>query len=147
MEPETSSKLKILIVDDNESIREVLTIILSRRGYQCESATTGREAMEKVVQAHFDVIITDVHMPEMDGITLTRELTRHFSGLPVMIMTGELDDDFTESAITAGAREVLAKPFAIPDFMVRLHRILSVKPPPGSKGLEEEGGQRLREAC
>ncbi len=129
MEPETSSKLKILIVDDNDSIREVLTIILSGRGYQCESATNRREAMKKVAQAHFDVVITDVHMPEMDGITLTREVTRHFSDLPVMIMTGEPDDGFGESAITAGAREVLAKPFAIPDFMVRLHRMLSVKPP------------------
>ncbi len=117
MEPETSSKLKILIVDDNESIREVLTIITSRRGYQCESATNGREAIDMITRAHFDLVITDVHMPEMDGITLTRELTRHFSGLPVMIMTGELDDSFAESAITAGAREVLGKPFAIPDLL------------------------------
>ncbi len=141
MEPETTSKLKILVVDDNDCIREILTIVLSGRGYQCESATNGREAMEKVVRSHFDVVITDVHMPEMDGMTLTRELTRRFSGLPVMIMTGELDDGFAESAITAGAREVLGKPFAIPDFMARLHRILSIKPPTQEQRFEEERRQ------
>ena len=125
MEPTNfETELNVLVVDDNDSIRETLTILLSRRGYRCKSAVNGREAMEKVAQAHFDVVITDVHMPEMDGITLTKELTRHFSDLPVMIITGQPDDSLVESAITAGAREVIRKPFAIPDFMVRLHRML-----------------------
>ncbi len=119
----------LLVVDDDECIREVLTILLSRRGYRCESAGNGREAMEKVAQAHFDVVITDVHMPEMDGITLTKELTRHFSDLPVMVMTGQPDDNLVESVINAGAREVLGKPFAILDFMVRLHRMLHIQRP------------------
>ena len=129
MEPETASKLKILIVDDNDCIRDFLTILLSRKGYRCESAVNGREAMEKVIQAHFDVVITDVHMPEMDGITLTRELTLRFPDLPVMIMTGQPEDSLMESAIRAGAREVLGKPFAIPDFTVRLHRMLHLQEP------------------
>ena len=129
MEPETASKPKILIVDDNDCIRDFLTILLSRKGYRCESAVNGREAMDKVAQSQFDVVITDVHMPEMDGITLTRELTLRFPDLPVMIMTGQPEDSLMESAIRAGAREVLEKPFAIPDFTVRLRRMLDLQEP------------------
>ena len=130
MEPSRSvAKLNVLVVDDNDCIREVLTALLSHKGHRCESAANGREAIEKVAQDHFDVVITDVCMPEMDGITLTRELTLRFSDLPVMIMTGQPDDSLVESAISAGARDVIGKPFAIPDFMVRLHRMLHLQEP------------------
>jgi DNA-binding response OmpR family regulator len=78
-------------------------------------------------KSHFDVVITDVHIPEMDGITLTGELTRRFSDLPVMIMTAQLDERSRELAIAAGAREVLRKPFAISELMARLQRILHVQ--------------------
>jgi len=128
MEPSHSeAKLNVLVVDDNDSIREILTALLSHRGYRCESAANGREAMEKVAQGHFDVVITDVNMPEMDGITLTRELTLRFSDLPVMIMTAQLDEHCRESARSAGAREVLEKPFEISEFMVRLHKVVDIQ--------------------
>ena len=128
MEPSRSeAKLNVLVVEDNDSVREVLTILLSRRGYRCESATNGREAMDKVAHGHFDVVITDVNMPEMDGITLTRELTLRFSDLPVMIMTALPDEHCRESARSAGAREVLGKPFEISDLMARLHKVVHVQ--------------------
>ncbi len=128
MEPSRSeAKLNVLVVDDNDCIREVLTALLSHRGHRCESAANGREAMEKVAQGHFDVVITDVHMPKMDGITLARELTLRFSELPVMIMTGQLDEHCRKSALSAGAREVLGKPFEISEFMVRLHKMLNIQ--------------------
>ncbi len=127
MEVTTGSILKILVVDDSDSMREVLTTLLSLEGHQCESAANGREAMEKVIQGHFDVVITDVNMPEMDGITLTKNLTRYFTNLPVMVMTGQFDGGSRESALTAGARDVLGKPFAISELKVRLHKMLPVK--------------------
>ena len=123
---ESGSKIRILVVDDNQCIREILTDLLSRRGHQCESATNGIEAMEKIKQNDFDAVITDLQMPEMDGIVLTRELHEHFSDLPVMIMTGQPDDSWVESAIGAGAREFLRKPFVISELMMRLHRMLQV---------------------
>ena len=128
MEPSRSeAKLNVLVVDDNDCIREVLTALLSHKGHRCESAANGREAMEKVAQGHFDVVITDVHMPEMDGITLTRELALRFSDLPVMIMTGQLDEHCRKSALLAGAREVLRKPFEISEFMLRLHKMVDIQ--------------------
>ncbi len=141
MEPKTASKLKILVVDDNNCIREVLRTLFSLEGHRCDSAANGREAMEKVAQSDFDAVITDIHMPEMDGITLTIELTRRFVDLPVMIMTAQLDERTRELALTAGAREVIEKPFAIPEFMVRLHRMLHLQEPTREQRHEEERRQ------
>ena len=122
----TETKASVLIVDDNENMREVLALILSRRGHRCESAANGREAMEKIEQGSFDAVVTDVEMPEMDGIALTKELTRHHSHLPVMIITGRLDDRHMELAFaTCAAREFLRKPFDISEFVTKFYKMLS----------------------
>jgi len=123
----SETKLSVLVVDDCESIRCLLETLLSRNGHRCESAANGVEAMVKVTQGRFDVVITDIVMPKMDGITLTRKLTQDFSDLPVMVMTAQLDDDSAESAIMAGARDVIAKPFEISEFMVRLHKMVDIQ--------------------
>ena len=125
----SDAKYSVLVVDDNESVREVLTIMLSRRGHRCESATNGIEAMQKVKQSNFDAVITDLQMPEMDGIVLMRELSHHFPDLPVMIMTGQPDDSVVESAISAGAKEFVSKPFEISELMMRLHQMLHIRKP------------------
>ena len=123
----SETKLSVLVVDDCESIRGLLETLLSRNGHRCESAANGVEAMVKVTQGRFDVVITDIVMPKMDWITLTRKLTQDFSDLPVMVMTAQLDDDSAESAIMAGARDVIGKPFEISEFMVRLHKMLDIQ--------------------
>jgi CheY-like chemotaxis protein len=128
MEPSSSeAKPNVLVVDDNESIREVLTILLSHRGYQCESATNGIDAMQKVKQSNFDAVITDLEMPKMDGIVLTRELSLHFSDLSVMVMTGCSDESIREKAFLAGAKEFVTKPFNVPDLVTRLQRMLLIR--------------------
>jgi two-component system response regulator MprA len=128
MEPKKSeTKLSVLVVDDCESIREILETLLSRKGHRCESAADGVEAMVKVTQSRFDVVVTDVLMPKMDGITLTRKLTQNFSHLRVMVMTAQLDEDSAETALMAGARDVISKPFEISEFMLRLHKMLDIQ--------------------
>ena len=116
--------INVLVVDDNEDIRETVAVILSGSGYRCELVKNGVEAMKRVRQSRFDAVITDVEMPEMDGIALTRELSHDFSDLPVMIMTGHSDDDYKAIALRAGAREFLSKPFDVPDLIAKLHRML-----------------------
>jgi CheY-like chemotaxis protein len=114
----------VLVVDDNEDIREIVTIMLSHTGYRCDSARNGTEALQRIRVSRFDAVITDVEMPEMDGIALTKELSKHYSDLPVMIMTSHSDDDHKAIAFQAGAREFLSKPFAVPDLIAKLHRML-----------------------
>jgi len=122
MEP--NGVVAVLVVDDNEDIRETLALVLSGCGYRCESAKDGVEAMQRVRRARFDAVVTDLEMPEMDGIALTRELRQSFSNLPVMIMTGHSDDDHRETAFRAGAREFLGKPFDFHDLIRKLQKML-----------------------
>ena len=122
MEP--NGAVAVLVVDDNEDIRETLALILSGCGYRCESAKNGVEAMQRVRRARFDAVVTDLEMPEMDGIALTRELRQSFTNLPVMIMTGHSDDDHRETAFRAGAREFLGKPFDFHGLIRKLQKML-----------------------
>ena len=122
MEP--NGIMSILVVDDNEAVREVVAVMLLERGYRCESAKNGIEAMQRARISRFDAVVTDLEMPAMNGIALTRKLRQNFPDLPVMIMTGRSDDDCKEIAFRAGAREFLSKPFDVSDLIRKLHRML-----------------------
>jgi CheY-like chemotaxis protein len=116
--------IRVLVVDDNEALSEVIALILSGCGCLCELAKNGLEAMQRVKQARFDAVVTDLEMPVMDGIALTRELRQCFSSLPVMILTGHSDEDCKEVALRAGAREFLSKPFEVSELTGKLHKML-----------------------
>jgi len=119
-----SLNLRILIVDDEEMMRNLLVSLLSKHGHECETAKDGIEALEKIKNRSFDAAIIDIVMPLMDGIALTQELSKLFPNLPVMIMTGQADDQFAESAIAAGAREFIKKPFSIDEFILRFDKMM-----------------------
>jgi CheY-like chemotaxis protein len=121
MEP---SSYRILIVDDEPVIIALLASFLSSQGYLCVTATNGRAALEMATQNHFDVVITDVLMPEMDGITLTQELLHQFPDLFIMVMTGYYDEKTMENAVAAGAHEFIKKPFSLAEFDMRFQRII-----------------------
>jgi two-component system cell cycle response regulator len=116
--------LKILIVDDEEMMSSFVVSLLSQHGHQCETAKDGIEALEKIKKNSFDSAVIDVVMPLMDGITLTKELLRLYPNLPIMIMTGHADDHSAESAIAAGAREFIKKPFSIDEFILRFAKMM-----------------------
>jgi CheY-like chemotaxis protein len=117
-------KYRILIVDDEPALATILTSFLSFQGYLCDRATNGRAALRMVSQNHFDVVITDILMPEMDGITLTQKLSQQFPNLFIMVMTGYYDDNSMESAIAAGAHEFIKKPFSLEEFDMRFQRMM-----------------------
>ena len=87
-----STHYKILVVDDEEPLRNLIVSMLSPKGHQCLTANNGREALDKMMETKFDALITDIVMPEMDGITLTKELSKHYQNLPVMVMIGYAED-------------------------------------------------------
>jgi len=116
--------LKILIVDDEEMMCSFLVSLLSKRGHECQTAKDGIEALEKIKKGSFDSAVMDVVMPLMDGITLTREALKLYPNLPIMIMTGHADDHSAETAIAAGAREFMRKPFFIDEFILRFDKMM-----------------------
>jgi DNA-binding response OmpR family regulator len=119
-----SSHYRILIVDDEQSIRNLLIQFLSASGYECATASNGTEALDRLGQNKFDAVITDVVMPVMDGITLTREISQKYLNIPVMVMTGLSDEYSAQKTISEGAREFIKKPFSIAEFLLRLNKMM-----------------------
>lgn len=117
---------KILAVDDSPSIRRLVAMTLQQAGHDVESAEDGAEALDKAKSGHFDVVITDVHMPVMDGITFTRELRKlnHCRFIPVLVLTTESASEMKLQGKNAGATGWIVKPFN-PDSLNRvLDRVL-----------------------
>ena len=115
---------KILIVDDEEPVSNFMVSLFSKYGHSCETAKDGIEALEIIKKNSFDSAVIDIVMPRMDGITLTRELVNLHPDLPIMVMTGHADEHSAESAIAAGAREFIKKPFSIDEFILRFGKMM-----------------------
>ena len=105
--------LRVLVVDDDEKVREPLCRYLKKSGYDVCSAADGREGLEAVAQELPDVVITDVAMPNMDGLQLCRELRDRHADLPIVIMSGWSAGVDPGRATRAGATALLGKPFAL----------------------------------
>ena len=115
---------KVLVVDDEEAMRKMMFTLLSKLGYQCITASNGIEALNQINQNKFDAVVTDIVMPEMDGIALTKEIMILYPNLPIMVMTGYSKEYSAESAIAAGARDFIKKPFSIDEFSLRLNKMM-----------------------
>lgn len=119
------SKYSILVVDDQELIRNLVVTFLSKLGHSCITAIDGVDALEKIKENKIDAVVTDLRMPNMDGITLTSKISMRYPELPVMIMTA-FDEGVTAGlAITVGARDFIKKPFSLNEFAIRLHKMIN----------------------
>ena len=102
---------QILIVDDEENIRHMLSVILNKEGYQVEIAGDGREALDKLQTTTFDFILADIRMPRMDGISLLNELQSHGVDSTVIMMSAYGTLDTALKAMKLGAYDYITKPF------------------------------------
>jgi len=103
---------RILVIDDQESMRTVLRLVLRGAGHEVLEASNGRLGLELYREQSADLIITDILMPEMNGLELMLELTRSFLNVKVIAMTGELESTGTlDKAKLLGARQTFQKPF------------------------------------
>lgn len=116
-------RIKVLVVEDDPKLSGLLREFLGMKGFSCETASNGEEAFVRARQAMPDMVITDIKMPGMDGIALTRELRLINPDLPVMVMTGFAEYS-EEDAVTAGAADFIAKPFSISEFSARFQRLV-----------------------
>ncbi len=109
--PEPSKK--ILVVDDDEILLPMLVETLSTLGYQTQGASNGEEALKKIEGVEFDLVITDIRMPQMDGISFLRTLKEKKPKLPVIMITGFSLAYTQQRATQEGADGYLVKPFKI----------------------------------
>ena len=104
---------RILIVDDSASIRQVVSIALKGAGYEVVDASDGKDALTKLTGEKFNLIISDVNMPNMDGITFLKEVKKHprYKFTPVIMLTTEAGQSKMAEGKAAGAKAWVVKPF------------------------------------
>ena len=102
---------RILVVDDDPDIRQVLLDRMSSFGYVVETAIDGREALDALRQGGFDGMLLDMRMPEIDGLEVLRRTRESHPGLPVVVVTGMQQQ--AARAVVEGARAYLLKPFDV----------------------------------
>jgi two-component system chemotaxis response regulator CheY len=103
----------VLTVDDSPSIRQMVKLVLSQIGFEVHEAADGLEGLEKAKAKPVQMIVTDLNMPRMDGITMVRELRKlpTYKGVPIILLTTESDESFKKQAKEAGATGWITKPF------------------------------------
>lgn len=108
-----SRKTNILVVDDSKSMRDIIAFTINYKGYECELADNGAMALQLARKNTFDVILTDINMPEMDGLTLTQELRKlkGYEHTPILVLTTEYSDEMKLKGREAGATGWITKPF------------------------------------
>ncbi len=104
-------KKQVLIVDDEPNLRKILAAQLSRDGYDVHTAEDGREGLALLRDNHIDLVITDLKMPKIDGMTLLKEALREDPDLPVVMITAHGTIDTAVEALKSGAFDYLTKPF------------------------------------
>lgn len=114
------SKLKILVVDDEAPMRMAIEQVLTAEGYEVRTATNGESAVEIATREHFDLILTDLIMPRMDGIEVILALTVSQPGTPIIAMSGAANGGarcYLSLASKIGACQTLSKPFDRPTLL------------------------------
>ncbi len=116
----------ILIVDDSESIREVVIFTLENAGYKVLSAVDGQDALKHLNGNHFDLILTDLHMPNLDGIGLIKEVRKMeaYKYVPILYLTTESQQSIKMEAKQAGATGWIVKPFMPEKLIAAIGKII-----------------------
>src|SRR6266542_659694 len=115
---------RVLVVDDEASIRDLLSKTLALAEYDVDLAPDGRTALERLRIIPYDLLITDLKMPGMDGLTVIREAKRYKGDLPVIIITGFSTESSAIEAVNLGVAGYLTKPFRVPQVLAAASKAL-----------------------
>jgi DNA-binding response OmpR family regulator len=130
---------KILVVDDERPIRELVDLFLARVGYKAIKASSGREAIEVAAKENPRLIILDMRMPGLHGLDTCRELRsrQETRGIPILVLTGYTENE--REALDAGADDLMTKPFRPEELIARAKDLVAL-----SFMMRESGSVRLR---
>jgi excisionase family DNA binding protein len=122
--PAGNVRPRVLVVDDEASIRDLLAKTLALAEYDVNVATDGRSALERMRLYPYDLLIADLKMPGMDGLTVIREAKRYKADLPVIIITGFSTESSAIEAVNLGVAGYLTKPFRVPQVLAAAAKAL-----------------------
>ncbi|MGE5437757.1 MAG: sigma-54-dependent transcriptional regulator [Syntrophothermus sp.] len=118
---------KILVVDDEEIIRESLSFVLKKEGYVVEEAENGKAAYDKLIESSFDLVITDIEMPLMKGTELLSEIKKLNIQTDVIIITAFASLDTAITALRNGASDYILKPIEFDELLIKLKKLFEIK--------------------
>jgi DNA-binding NtrC family response regulator len=116
------NEIKVLVVDDEEVMRKLMTKILEKAGYAVHTAAGGTEAKQLLLEHQFDMVLSDVKMPDMSGFDLLKQIKAKYPGIAVIMMTAYADSYTIKDALLFGADEYITKPFKHYEVTVVLER-------------------------
>ncbi|MGB7220457.1 MAG: response regulator [Vicinamibacterales bacterium] len=119
-----AARPRVLVVDDEASIRDLLAKTLALAEYDVDVAPDGRSALERMRMYPYDLLIADLKMPGMDGLTVIREAKRYKADLPVIIITGFSTESSAIEAVNLGVAGYLTKPFRVPQVLAAAAKAL-----------------------
>lgn len=118
----------ILVIDDHAAVLETAKVVLAKQGHEVRTAPNGKLGMSLSARRRFDLIITDIIMPEQDGIETIEQLRRVSPDLPILAISGcgmVGDTDFLKAALAMGANDTLAKPFRASELVEKVSALLA----------------------
>jgi two-component system cell cycle response regulator CpdR len=120
---------KVLIADDEDSMRQLVARAIAMDGHETVTAQDGAEALEILTREDgaFDLLLTDIQMPVMDGIALALSAARDFPDLTILLMTGYADQRERASNLNALVHDVITKPFSVADIRTAVADALAAK--------------------
>jgi excisionase family DNA binding protein len=122
--PPAGGRPRVLVVDDEATIRDLLSKTLALAEYDVDMAPDGRTALERLRIIPYDLLITDLKMPGVDGLTVIREARRLKADLPVIIITGFSNEASAIEAVNLGVSGYLTKPFRVPRVLAAASKAL-----------------------
>ncbi|RKY88398.1 hypothetical protein DRQ09_02905, partial [candidate division KSB1 bacterium] len=115
---------KILIVDDEENVRDILGEILLAEGFKTDQAKNGSEAIKMLEKKKYDLVITDLMMPEKDGIEVLERAKNLYQDIVVLVLTGHGTLESAIKSLQLGANDYITKPFEVADILNRVYKAL-----------------------
>lgn len=115
---------KIMIVDDDPNIRELVRVLLRNHGFEACEAADGRDALQKITAENPELAIVDLMMPNMDGFELCRQLRQYYENIPVLILTAKAELGSKVKGFELGADDYLTKPFEGDELIMRVRALL-----------------------
>ncbi len=116
----------ILAIDDSNSVRNIIEFALKSRGYNVTSAIDGQTALKLIEDSQFDLVVLDIHMPILDGLSLLKIVRELPDGaaLPILVLTTEGQEADRDRALALGATDYLVKPFKPTELLDRVEKLL-----------------------
>jgi two-component system alkaline phosphatase synthesis response regulator PhoP len=119
-----SNKPSILLVEDEENLHEALKLNLELEGYEITSGFTGSEALQKIQNEYFDLIILDVMLPDVDGISITETIRVQNNQVPILILSAKNTSSDRVLGLKKGADDYLTKPFNLEELLLRVQKLI-----------------------